>query len=267
MWNFIKAASCKVGIHDWTIWDYQFPDKCIQTCKCNRCSKTDKREEHTFSNWEYIDLQSCNQTRTCQRCSLSESRVKHDMPDVGDYESPTSCQKVKICKHCLVFQENGPIDHVYSAWTYTNTNSCDQVRTCQRCSSSESRVKHDLGEWEYESLRSCQKVKICKHCHVVQQIGSIEHRYSGMWEYKDQNSCNQEKICSRCSSSFEYRTEHRWGSFDYESPTSCQQVRYCLRCHQMDKGDITHRQWQKISKHEHKCGRCGKTELSIFHRA
>ena len=87
---------CNLGVHR-GVWEYDQPDACVQTLRCDLCGEVKQREAHgPFHVWEYFRLNDCNQSQRCGRCgTYIGSRTNHE-----SWESMSFFSNKEQCTRC-----------------------------------------------------------------------------------------------------------------------------------------------------------------------
>lgn len=145
------------------------------------------------------------------------------------YEQSDSCMQLRVCQRCQ--NESRRTEHQWGEWIYQADAACDLIRTCPRCGETESRIEHSWADATYKYTDSCEQVHICARCGEEKPAG-IEHQWE-QWQYLSAGDCTQVQVCGRCGEkSQQKRIGHDWGAWQqstfYDAPLCV-----CRHCGEM----------------------------------
>lgn len=110
-------------------------------------------------------------------------------------------------------------------WSHVSGKpQCFVEKTCPDCHKHVTTNKHTFGEWRRIDYSSCNSVRECTHCSSSEQKIIHEYQNNG----KDEN-CRIIEKCQHCGGQRMGRTDHEWIKiFDHEVKVGGS--RKCKRC-------------------------------------
>ena len=101
---------------------------------------------------------------------------------------------------------------------------CFMEKTCPDCNKHVTTKKHSYGDWRKIDYSSCDSVRECKHCGSTEQ--QIIHDYEN--HGKDEN-CRLIKKCRCCGVQEVGREDHEWIKL-FDNELKIEGQRKCRRC-------------------------------------
>ena len=209
---------CRIGQHQWSVWEYQTAALCVQKRVCLRsgCNAAQEQSEHTMTEWTYEADDRCEQISVCQRCGVKGQQIQHIWIEVfvasDDDKKKTICQRCKQVKSR--FDPIGSIrnavsdeqlgswqcqigQHQWDNWEPDPDDACKEFQTCLRpqCNSRQERNNHQMSEWLYRDERTCDQVQTCHKCDF--KMSRVEHNWQQIAD--EENPSQTITICSRCN--------------------------------------------------------------------
>lgn len=123
--SILQPLKCKMGIHNWSGWQYKAENNCEQERKCKQCANIANQTEHIWQ-WQYVSDNSCKQTGMCERCHFQSTREIHDFSEWSTEESEETSEDVGTVHG---------MDTTVTPWTRHRT---DTTRKCRHCGCIES---------------------------------------------------------------------------------------------------------------------------------
>jgi len=142
----INRIACKLGIHQWSDWEYLLPNRCDQRRVCLRCKFEERILIH---NWgTYSQVKPCY--KYCIRCKEQSTEENHTWEWLGIHpgklEKNSLCNGQRICKVCK------KIDKYSGAHKWgmlEELSQCESKCYCLFCCGYEENEYHSWDQGEY----------------------------------------------------------------------------------------------------------------------
>lgn len=83
--------------------------------------------------------------------------------------------------------------HAYTEWRKIDYSTCNSVRECQHCGSTEESVMHSFENNGKDE--NCRLIKKCRHC-GVKEIGREDHEWVKLFDHE--MKVDGKRRCKRC---------------------------------------------------------------------
>ena len=277
MFGFLGKAACLVSAHDWSEWQYESENSCLQKRHCRRsnCQQVDTQTEHDWGESHHKFNTSCWVVQTCKRCG-AETELSEQLHSWGHWEYVARDPQEKYVDAL------SKLRHVIS-------NRLDESDIKKICFDLRIRYE-DLpgGSWNDKVLELIKRLELLNRIsELIKKIKQIrpdikeldEKAFNKLinskvdydvrhlaQEYENSRICTKVRTCGRCGL-IESQEAHHPGEFEYQAPNSCHWVQYCRRCGKKLSDNIKHR-WRSEEYESNTscrqvktCERCGEKKF------
>lgn len=143
-------------------WIYYHPTSCVKRAFCTRCGAELKGFPYDYPRQpEHEGFESsCLESARCRRCGERRGYEVHPWGQF-DYESLTSCRKVRFCVTCRAQDHYTLLEHSYDEGREMAAEPCPKLlKTCLRCGHQEPETIHMWGAWDSWGERRCQRCQV-----------------------------------------------------------------------------------------------------------